>query len=352
MSPSRKRRRAKQDTGGGGGGIVFDTASQTEDEAASSQSIPQVLTKAVIPTLAVTSLNAADVLELYYLQRPTVLHQFPQIKITKAALGLRYRPSFLNRRPDAAVHISQPLELTLEYGAARADLFHETVPRVDVPDSTVSWDNEAKVFFTERIDRRVYTTANYLASLSGTVLEKFLNSAVELLLDGKRHRSYQPLGVSLVQKDSETGETSTQQILRSSSDVDFVQQLYHVLAELGVDMQPVIFPISSHIRLHTVDGVEKIPTGVAISPSVPAEFYQKLYTCVQSIASANYSAYATATSDDDKDTSNNSTANNHDPNRFLRQPNEAQEEVETKSPLATTKAPTENSTTTKPSASA
>ena len=206
--------------------LLFDTAEQQEENDSADQdllNIPQVLTRAVIPTLAVTALDASDVLELYYLTRPTVLHAGSSaalldhpIRVTKAALGLRYRPYSLSSGSGSNtinqyLQQQQPLELTIEYGAARAgpNLQHESVPRVvvesdheDITSTSVHWDNEAKVYYTQRIDSRIYTTANYLASLSGTVLEKLLNSAVDLMESsttggGQRHRRYQPFGVSL-----------------------------------------------------------------------------------------------------------------------------------------------------------
>lgn len=379
------------------------------DETITISTMPQVLTRAVIPTLAVTALDASDVLELYYLTRPTVFHAFPTIEVTKAALGLRYRPSQQQQQQDAATasasamgnNNNKPLELTLEYGAARAgaDLNHESLPRVVVDDNdnnqgeatSVSWDNEAKIYYTERIHPGVYTTANYLASLSGTVLEKFLQSAVDWMEGttssvshgSRRHRRYQPLGVALALESSATDDTGNnnrkaddennekidtqttpqqrqqQILLRSSSDVDFLQQLYRVLADLGVQLQPVILPVQTHIRLHAAadiaDGsgsggsakkkaaIQKVAVGVDVPPHVPAAFYQQLYDCVQSIARANYTTTAsttTATAGSNNNNNSNTTTSNNDEDRPPRRllPPDPEGDVETKTASPTTTA--------------
>jgi hypothetical protein len=349
------------------------------------QSLPRVLTRSVIPTLAVTSLDAGDAVECYHLTRSALL-QGTNIRITKSALGVRYRrpANEMMYYSDQEEPPSQRLELTIEFGAARAgpDLTQESMPhlvyrRDDINNSTnnnnsnnsavdnnaipigVDWDNAGRVYYTERIDSETYTTANYLASLSGTVLTKLLQSALDFVTlppsthkhDSKRSKSssssststnptsatrqrvrrYQPFDVYLVSNDTVTttgsgrgiSEEQKQQqqqlIFRSSNDADFVEHVLAALAELGVAIQPVILPTSFTIQLHAATAIQKIkivpatdsstqpqpqqhspPTlttsfsAIPMDATHPTMFYQKLFSCVQAIASANYTAYNTS----------------------------------------------------------
>ena len=359
----------------------------------SEATVPQVLTRTMIPNLSITSLDAGDVIECYLLTRKSML-QGTVIQITKSALGLRFRhrPA-TGRKYDDSEYVSltttssssssssgsgssgsrRRLELTIEYGPARAgnNLAHESIPHIVVteeqqqeqendpdgsshngssgsststsnnnnnnnntnPDpttSTVSWDNEGKVYYTESIDSDSYTSANYLASLSGTLLSKLLHAAVDFTQSGgtmstttttpsihnsnnqhpqqqqqqqqqshHRRRRYQPFSVYLAStlqpKPSSTDNNSTTipppvepvQILRSNSDSDFIYHLLTLLTDLGVELKPVILPVVTEIRLHAVE-MKKIQIGLNHHP---ADFYQKLLTCVKAIGSTDYSVY-------------------------------------------------------------
>jgi hypothetical protein len=166
------------------------------------QVVPQILTRSALQRLS-SDLDAGDVLECYLLSRSTPLHGLVNstITVTKQALGLRYRP-----RADTTGGVyaeKEPLELTLEYGPMRAGatLSHESIPRVvretELSGETayVSWENEGKVYYTTAISSG-YLTANYLASLTGAVLNDLLMTAVEY---AEQHRRYQPFAV--YQKD-------------------------------------------------------------------------------------------------------------------------------------------------------
>jgi hypothetical protein len=301
---------------------------------------PQVLTKQVIPTLPISALDASDVLECYYLTRPTVLAN-TNIKITKSALGIRYRPQQQQQQhPDDRIDNHRPLELTIEYGPSRNLDGSETIPRLITTEngdpsttseqqqqqtasysSLLNWENDAKVYYTERIDSHVYTTANYLASLSGVVLTHLLHAAVEYGYNNTpRHKRYQPFTVYLdnhndnhhraskastsssntttttttttTESQSETTTTTDNPVvlLKSSSDVDFLQRLFHVLAEMNVHLQPVIVPTTVHVQLHA-QSVTKLQTGVAVDPRTVTEFYSKFYQCIRAISTANYTIY-------------------------------------------------------------
>ena len=271
--------------------------------------LPQVLTRSTIPNLAITSLDAGDVLECYYLTRNTLLHG-TTIQITKSALGLRYR----HRRATGLKYDRRRLELTIEFGPARAGntLLHESIPRViedhvgenvDSPFSSanVLWDNEGKVYYSEFIDTDTYSTANYLASVSGALLSKLLNSAVDYVDSfsgkNKRRRRYQPFSVYLAsslrsQPSSDNLNISQdplqpKQLLKSSTDTDFLQYLFASLVEMGVELKPVILPVVTEIRLHAMDMV-KVQTGTSL---LPVMFYRKLSDCIKAIGSLDYSVY-------------------------------------------------------------
>jgi hypothetical protein len=295
------------------GNIVGEAEAATSSSSSSSSSnVPLVLTRSMIPNLAITSLDAGDVLECYHLTRTTLLHGTP-IQITKSALGLRYR-----HRPAAGMKYDRRrLELTIEYGPARAGstLAHESIPHIIVDEelgddtndnaalrntASVTWDNEGKVYYTEYIDSDTYSSANYLASLSGTLLSKLLNSAVDFVEStstrNQRRRRYQPFSVYVVSSappsqqltdSTNTTQQPPKQILKSSSDVDFLQYLFSALAELGVELKPVILPAVTEVRLHVTDMV-KVQTGNSV---LPVNFYQKLYACVKAIGSTDYSTY-------------------------------------------------------------
>jgi hypothetical protein len=271
--------------------------------------LPQVLTRDTIPKLAITSLDAGDVLECYYLTRNTLLHG-TAIQLTKSALGLRYR----HRPATGMKYDRRRLELTIEFGPARAGstLSHESIPHVvedqeidndlgSFTSSSVIWDNEGKIYYSEFIDSDTYSTANYLASVSGALLSKLLNSALDFLESSsnkyQRRRRYQPFSVYLASSIHSQPMTDPanmtedvpqpKQLLKSSTDTDFLQYLFVSLAKMGVELKPVILPVVAEVRLHVVDMV-KVQIGTSASPVM---FYKKLLECVKAIGTTDYSVY-------------------------------------------------------------
>jgi hypothetical protein len=271
--------------------------------------LPQVLTRDAIPKLAITALDAGDVLECYYLTRNTLLHG-TAIQVTKSALGLRYR-----HRPATGIkHDRRRLELSIEFGPARAGttLLHESIPHViedqeldnelgPFTTSSVLWDNEGKVYYSEYIDSDTYATANYLASVSGALLSKLLNSALDYVESSsnkyQRRRRYQPFSVYLASPahTQSTPDLSNvtqelrqpKQLLKSSTDTDFLQYLFVSLAKMGVELKPVILPVVAEVRLHVLD-IVKVQTGASASPVM---FFKRLLDCVKAIGSTDYSIY-------------------------------------------------------------
>jgi hypothetical protein len=211
--------------------------------------------------------------------------------------------------------------------------------------STVLWDNRAVVYYTLRIDG--YRGADYVASMTGAVLKNLLQAALAYPLQRSRKR-YQPFAVyrkssnpqppqqpsnrsssgaspdeSGSSSSSSTASSPQQQqqqppasevmVLRSSNDLDFVNALWLHLSEVGVELKPVILPIRWRVHL-VASGIQKVattaaaagalngdpassstPEGAGAGGAVPmhtvADFYQRLYLCVEAMATANYSAF-------------------------------------------------------------
>jgi hypothetical protein len=251
--------------------------------------VPQILTRSALARLS-ADLDAGDVLECYLLSRSTALHGLVNstITVTKQALGLRYRPPITDVNSGRVYVTKEALELTLEYGPMRAGstLQHESIPRVvretELSGETayVSWENEGKVYYTTSISNG-YLTANYLASLTGAVLNDLLLTAVEY---AEQHRRYQPFEV--YQKE--------RLLLRSSSDTDFINSLWKHLANVGVELAPVIQPVQWQVRLQA-ESVDKVQAAPQAENSVPrsqiADFYSQLYECLNAVATSNYSVY-------------------------------------------------------------
>jgi hypothetical protein len=210
------------------------------------------------------------------LQRPAVLHGLANNTLTvrKLALGLRYRPpnvfSSTKRR-----------ELTLEYGPMRKGpgLTHEAIPRVVYEDDGrhyVAWENEARIYYTNKISAMEYKSATYFATMTGAVLKNLLQTAVAYPI--KSRRRYQPFSIY--------SKSTNELMLKSSNDLDFVQALWQHLADVGVELSPLILPSRWQIRLIASD-IRRIQT----ASFDPTKFYSKLYHCLESMASANYSLY-------------------------------------------------------------
>ena len=229
---------------------------------------PQILSRAALPSL-IQSLDASDVLECYHLTRHAPLHLNltapAPILIPKSAIGLRYISGK-----------KQEMELTLEYGPQRlgSDQQEEAIPVLQ--ETYVSWQNEAKIYYNTQFEPERWESAHYMASITGVVLEKLLQKAV----DYPRKR-YQPFVVLLGDKV----------VLKSSSDSDFIRFVWEALATYGVSLQPLLPPRLYEARLH-VSEISKLASGAMsvehnYSMTVAQEafsFIQTLQACVKSIA--------------------------------------------------------------------
>lgn len=255
-----------------------------DNDDSSSSALPQVLTHSVIPSLT-QGLDASDVLECYALVRAAPLHGVANstIAVQKMAIGVRYRPTGAAALLAKQQRIEKkPLELTLEFGPQRFGSFlhHEAIPYVQVAEresSFMAWDNAGRVFYTNKIINENYISSYFMASVTGAVLDKILVQAVEYT---ERRRHYQPFSVYSTENGRE---------VRSSSSADFVQYLWNHMAKMGVEIEPILPPPVYEVRLW-VDSLEKVAPEPQIANQA-ANFYQKLYNCLEAIAVNDYSEF-------------------------------------------------------------
>mmetsp|Transcript_13353 Transcript_13353/g.31229 ORF Transcript_13353/g.31229 Transcript_13353/m.31229 type:complete len:867 (-) Transcript_13353:33-2633(-) len=242
---------------------------------------PRVLNRNVITSLT-HGLDASDVLECYSLVRSAPLHGIADSTITvqKMTIGIRFRPTAADLKNP--YNVKTPMELTLEYGPARLGpaLSDEATPIVhgnDESSSYLAWDNVGKVYFTQKIVAENFRSSHYMASMTGAVLNKLLHEAVEYT---EKRTIYQPFAVY-----SDKGK----QLLRSSSSKDFAWFVWSHLARLGVEIEPILPPSIYEARLYVKSAIKVFPDQSVTQAA--ATFYQKLYDCMESIASNNYGAY-------------------------------------------------------------
>jgi hypothetical protein len=254
---------------------------------------PQILSRAALPSL-IHSLDASDVLECYHLTRHAPLHlnltTSTPIIIPKSAIGLRYNSGTKGQ-----------MELTLEYGPQRLGNNQEEEALPSLEESFVSWQNDARIYYSTTVAPQEWESAHYMASITGVVLERLLQKAV----DYPRKR-YQPFVAQLVTSTTTTTGTDNTNnnnnkiVLKSSSDLDFLNFMWESLATLGVSLRPLLPPRQYEARLYVTD-ISKLPSGQVVlsetattpttrrNSTVAQEafgFFQKLQTCVSAIATA------------------------------------------------------------------
>lgn len=313
--------------------------------------LPEILTKStVLPSLA--SLDAGDVVECYTLIRMAKLENVPfstashnkgtnnigdntngsnnststsggphaptHIEIRKSAVAFRYKPKPTSKD----IAIKDPFELTLEYGPQRTGATQslEAMPFVNgesfldngdqyEDQKYVSWENHAKIYYTLSIDEEKWTNAYYMAPITGAVLSKIMDYITDY---PTQHPRYQPF--SVVAKES--GKT----VLKSSNSDDFVWNVFGKLADLYVQIKPVLAPkrygllmyvdtprrdvkrysAQQEINRENKELIDGNHDGIGGSKNgnpkyyvanAAAEFYEALYGCIGSIKSGDYSAY-------------------------------------------------------------
>lgn len=292
------------------------SSSSSSSISSSTSSLPQILSHTAVPGL-VGDLDASDVLECYRLTRNAVLHvpfgdhtppttasnATRYITTKKTAIGLRYHP---NKKQQLAStnFIKLPLELTLEYGPTRfgLDQRNEAVPHVQVleEDSNtaklVSYENEAKLYFTTDIDSKEWTSASYMGSLTGAVLPNLLSQALEYAAHHPRYQPFQVYQMKEIEQEegSERKMTEPKLVLKSSSSSDFVEFMWESLASVGVELEPILSPSVHQARLF-VSSIEKV-SGVdeeshELVTTLAYRFYNKLQHCVTALATGDYTDF-------------------------------------------------------------
>ena len=216
------------------------------------------------------------------------------IPIQKAGLAFRYRPKVASVSHGTATTASSSsstidnndstsssdptkyFELTLEYGPQRtgATKTSEAMPMVHVDMEVmaanyndevennngsnnfgkyVSWENQGSVYYSTHISNE-WSGAYYMAPITGVVLEKILEKAVEY--PTKRPR-YQPFEVVSI--------PSNNIILKSSGSDDFVWDMFRDLADLYVDIDPILVPPRGKVQLFVADPIDVMNEGGANS---------------------------------------------------------------------------------------
>ena len=257
---------------------------------------PRVLTRNSVNVLT-HGLDASDVVECYALVRSAPLHGIANSTITvqKMTIGIRFRPTTADLKNP--YNVKTPMELTLEYGPARLGplLSDEATPIVqgnDESSSYLAWDNVAKMYYTEKIVTENFLSSHYMASMTGAVLNKLLTEAFEYT---EKRKVYQPFSIF-----TESG----QRLLRSSSSSDFVWFVWTHLAKLGVEIEPILPPAMYETRLYT-KSISKVFPDQSVTHEA-ATFYQRLFNCLESIATNNYGSFLSSkeqstTNDDDNE---------------------------------------------------
>ena len=233
------------------------------------------------------------------------------ILIRKSGLAFRYRPRVASApnspdTPDAPKYF----EITLEYGPQRtgSTKSFESLPMLHVDTETdagsnkyVSWENEGRVYHSTYISND-WTEAYYMAPITGVVLEKILQRAVDY--PRKRPR-YQPFEVVSV--------PSGNLIVRSSGSDDFVWEMFRDLADLYVEIDPILVPNRGKVQFYVADAtstqkevadeesqstakrrepnpnVQRVKGGLEAGRA--AAFYEKFYNCANAIKTGDYSMY-------------------------------------------------------------
>ena len=206
------------------------------------------------------------------------------ILIRKSALAFRYRPRVASAShgphldyssfsiplddlsPGDQIEQQKYFELTLEFGPQRTGVTKraESIPIVHMEmelggETTsggggnsnsnsnsnmakyLSWENEGRVYYSTKISNE-WTEAYYMASITGVVFEKIIQRAVEYTY--KRPR-YQPFEVVSI--------PSRRLLLRSSGSDDFVWEMFRDLAELYVDIAPLLVPPRGRVQFYVAD---------------------------------------------------------------------------------------------------
>ena len=173
------------------------------------------------------------------------------VMVQKSALAFRYKPPS-SQNPDSP-RAKRPFELTLEYGPQRtgADMESEAIPFVEGGSTEeegkfVSWNNEGKIYYETSIEAVRWDSANFMAPITGAVLSKVLDHALDYTTQYPR---YQPFEVYDVAQNVV--------VVHSSSSDDFVWGLFGRLASLNVNLRPLLIQPQRKVRLYVNTSLEE-----------------------------------------------------------------------------------------------
>jgi len=329
-----------------------DSIDDIEDEE--RKATATILSRATQLSKLLMTLDASDVIEVYVVNRMAPLASFIDesrgkgskteakgegdtssssnipsgpILVRKSALAFRYRSSVAlashghhfsdehleNLSPGDQLEQQKYFELTLEYGPQRTGVLKtaESIPivHVDTEHKTtydnndngkyVSWQNEGSIYYSTKISHD-FTDAYYMASITGVVLEKIIQRAIQYTY---KHPRYQPFEVISI--------PSQKQILKSSGSEDFVWHMFHELSDLFVDIDPLVLPPRARVQFYVSDieddneqqkddnqsttrrrtnpYVQKVEGTSEASQA--ALFYEKFINCASAIRTGDYSMY-------------------------------------------------------------
>jgi hypothetical protein len=104
-----------------------------------------------------------------------------------------------------------------------------------------TWSNDGRVYYSTQISDE-WSDAYYMTSITGVVVEKIIQRAAEY--NNKRPR-YQPFEV--------ISKPSGKLLLKSSSADDFVWEMFHDLADLYVEIDPLLVPARGRVQFYVSD---------------------------------------------------------------------------------------------------
>jgi hypothetical protein len=261
------------------------------------------------------------------------------ILVRKSALAFRYRSRVAlashghhfsdehleNLSPGDQLEQQKYFELTLEFGPQRTgvaktaesipivhiDTEHQTTDDNNDNGKYVSWQNEGSIYYSTKISHD-FTDAYYMASITGVVLEKIIQRAIQYTY---KHPRYQPFEVISI--------PSQKQILKSSGSEDFVWHMFHELSDLFVDIDPLVLPPRARVQFYVSDveedekddnqstnrrtnpNIQKVEG--TLEASQAALFYEKFINCASAIRTGDYSMYMPVPSSSDDMVENKTT---------------------------------------------
>jgi hypothetical protein len=164
----------------------------------------------------------------------------------------------------------------------------------------------AKIYYSLSISDHDWKNAYYMAPITGAVLTKVFS---DYILDyTEDHPRYQPFTVL----DQASGKI----VLKSSHSDDFVWNVFNALSEMYVSIKPILAPKRYSLELHVEDvkrDVKRFESHVILDhvnyldeehanqdegshrkqnvANAAAEFYSKLFSCIDAIKTGDYSPY-------------------------------------------------------------